>query len=175
MGGYLVADAFRVREHDGLQFRARLSRPAYCFWIAFLPDGKVELCCETPDEPPRSTTAPAYPAIDSELMFELSDGLGIQAFALVMSKQPLPSYAEWLKKMPPCPWTATTLPEVPDIRHHDGQWEEVFPLDPSFKPRGQGEPRRGRDSLQELVAWLRSDPAESAVDVWSIPVLSRVR
>jgi hypothetical protein len=80
--------------NDDVQVRSRLDAPAYFYLIALNADGKVQLC-----HPPEETESPSpsdaivYPR--SDYMFPLNDGVGLQAFILVVSRQPLPPFAEW--------------------------------------------------------------------------------
>jgi serine/threonine protein kinase len=167
---------YRLREGDAVQFRARLSRPAYCFWLAFRPDGVEELCFpQDADQPPPLTDEPAYPVLDpDQIVYGLTDGAGMQAFALVVSDEPLPSYNAWRAARGTSPWRPTELPKSKAIRHHDSRWEEVFSLDRTNQTRGGGERRKGeRSELQSLVAWLRTDKQLAIVDAWALPVLPR--
>ena len=80
--------------------RAELSEPAYAYLIAFRPDGTDELCDpDDEDMPPQKKPQPQYPPpTKSDERYRLSEGAGLQAFALVVSRQPLPSYREWKKR-----------------------------------------------------------------------------
>ncbi len=79
---------------DDVKVHAQLNAPAYCYLIALNPDGKAQLC-----HPTRSTVAPPksdeieYPL--ESLYFPLTDGVGLQAFVLLASREPLPSFADW--------------------------------------------------------------------------------
>jgi serine/threonine protein kinase len=79
---------------DDVRVHARLDAPAYCFLIAFNPDGKVQLChpSEETKAPPPSDEI-VYPAGD--LYFPLTDGTGLQAFLLLASREPLPPFDKW--------------------------------------------------------------------------------
>ncbi len=72
---------------------AELSEPAYSYLIAFRPDGTDELCDpENEDTPPARKRQPAYPPpTKADVRYRLSEGAGLHAFALVVSRQPLPS------------------------------------------------------------------------------------
>jgi hypothetical protein len=175
--GLVVKAPYRLREGDAVQFRAQLSRPAYCYWVAFRPDGVIEVCYpQDADQPPQPTDTPAYPADDGgNLAYGLTDGLGVQAFVLVVSDAPLPPYREWLAQQGECPWKATTVLDAAQaarIRHNDGRWEEDFPLHGGGVTRGAGDELVGqRGDLAELVEWFRADERFAVVDAWALPVL----
>lgn len=174
--GLLLRDPYRLREGDAVQFRAQLSRPAYCYWLAFRPDGVEELCYpQDPDQPPPLTDEPSYPVSDpDQIVYGLTDGAGLQAFALVASDQPLPSYNAWRKTRGASPWRSAAVTQSTVIRHHDSRWEEVFSLDDVNQQRGAGERRQGdRSELEALVAWLRTDKQLAAIEAWALPVLPR--
>lgn len=155
----VVQDPFRLRFGDAVQFRAKLSRPAYCFWLAFRPDGVEELCFPhdshgkgDPTQPPPLTDKPSYPMEPSyptvdqdETEYVLADGIGLQAFVLVVSQTPLPAYGEWRRRLPDCPWRPIS-DENSSIRHHDGHWEEVFAPDRRGQTRGAGGRSLGKRS-----------------------------
>jgi serine/threonine protein kinase len=90
--------------NDLVRVTARFTGPAYCYLIAFNPDGADQLCYPAraeADKPPKPRTDLTYPT--GEAMFQL-DAAGLQAFALVATHQPLPSYAEWRKRLTPFGW-----------------------------------------------------------------------
>lgn len=175
--GRLNEDPYRLRFKDAVKFRAKFSRPAYCFWIAFRPDAVVELCWppeEAQNDPPPLTDKPSYLADDAEHAFGLTDAIGLQAFVLVVSESPLPAFDEWLKKLPDSPWHAQ--PEAGTvIRRHDGISEEVYDIYRIGTTRGGREPLRGKPSpLTELVKWIRgSQDPPPIVEAWGLPVRAR--
>src|SRR5262249_22766410 len=76
---------------DDVRVHAQLSVPAYCYLIALNPDGKVQLCePSTPTEAPAQTDRLDYP--QGTVYFPLTDGVGLQAFVLLVSRQPLPPF-----------------------------------------------------------------------------------
>lgn len=159
-----------------MQFRARLSRPAYCFWLAFRPDGVEELCFPTDrDQPPPRTDVPSYPVLSpDQTVYGLTDGAGMQAFVLVVSERPLPAYSVWRAARGLGPWQPSPGMPRKTICHHDGQWEEVFLFDRHNQTRGAGERQQGAVSeLQSLVTWLKRDKQLAAVEAWALPVLPR--
>src|SRR5262249_29205955 len=74
---------------DDVRVKARLSAAAYCYLIALNPDGNLQLCSpEDPAAAPALTAEIDYPA-DPRVGFSLTDGVGLQAFVLVASREPL--------------------------------------------------------------------------------------
>ena len=173
--GAVLDDRYQLRLGDAVQFRARLSRPAYCFWLAFRPDGGEDLCFpEDAAAPPPLTDKPAYPDSDPNTIYSLTDGVGLQAFILVASETPLPSYSAWRKKLPPAPWETAASGNTSEIRHHDGALEETFPLDRAGLFRGKGARMEGEhNGLSALVNWLRQDKSLTIIDAWAFPVLEK--
>ena len=168
---------YRLRFGDSVQFRAKLSQPAYSFWIAFRPDGVEELCLPTDMKlPPTLTDELVYLPEHYGEAFGLTDAVGLQAFVLVVSKNPLPSYDEWRAKLPDSPWRAE--PNAGSmILHHDASTDALrsFDIEPSETTRGGREPLRGQpNALAELVTWIRrSQDSPPLVEAWGLPVLPR--
>ena len=97
--GLIGFDAVAGRLDQDARVHVKLRAPAYCFLIAFNPDGRAQLCYpESPTIVPPATAAIDYPE-DSNQGFALTDGVGTQLFVVVASSKPLPSYAEWSKSM----------------------------------------------------------------------------
>ncbi len=169
----LGRSSFAAREEDDVAVQAELSEPAYSYLIAFRPDGTDELC--DPDDenaPPPKKTQPAYPPpAKSDYRYRLSEGAGLYAFALVVSREPLPAYREWKKRVGPTSWTAK-LPCEPGVVWRDDH-EGLVPLtaDDASGTRGKG--AKARDSggpAGKLASWLRGLPGVNAVTVEAFPV-----
>ncbi len=86
--GPLGRKSFAAREDDEVTVQAELSEPAYSYLIAFRPDGTDELCDpEDEDTPPPRKHEPLYPPpAKSDERYRLSEGAGLYAFALVVSR-----------------------------------------------------------------------------------------
>ena len=99
--GLLGRKSFTARLDDDVTVQAELSEPAYSYLIAFRPDGTDELCDpEDEDTPPARKRQPLYPPpAKSDERYRLSEGTGLYAFALVVSRQPLPPYREWKRRI----------------------------------------------------------------------------
>ena len=99
LGDLRNSDKALVR--DDVRVVAQLNRPAYCYLIAFNPDGTEQLCHPAFDGtdplgarkvvPPESNEVRFFP--DDKGYFNL-DSAGLQVFVLVVSAHPLPASAE---------------------------------------------------------------------------------
>ena len=94
-------------EEDDVRVYVRLTAPAYCYLIALNPDGKPQLCVPRDDlTPPVRLSEVNYPP-EPGLAFGLTDGVGLQAFVLVASRDPLPAYRVWCARAGGLPWRPT--------------------------------------------------------------------
>jgi len=171
--GKLGERSFAVRSGDDVTVQAELSEPAYAYLIAFRPDGVDEICDpDDPDSPPGKTEEPRYPpAAKTSVVYRLDNGSGLQAFAVVVSRTPLPPYREWRKQHGIAPWKKGSSSPAGVVWLDDGQ---------SLTPLTAGDPTgtRGKDALirgggspvAELAAWLRAIPGVDAVAVKAFPV-----
>jgi hypothetical protein len=105
--GAIGSHVFAGRLDDDVRVHARLTRPAYCYLIALNPDGTPQLCVPADEStPPRRSSEVIFPP-DPTDGFGLTDGVGLQAFVLFASRDPLPSYRDWLAHLGGLPWQAT--------------------------------------------------------------------
>jgi Protein kinase domain len=94
----LASDPPRLK--DMVRVQVKFSRPTYCYLIALNPDGTVQLCHSDGDDGSRSPRRElAFPENPADY-FGLTDGSGLQAFALVISDRPLPTYQTWKSLVP---------------------------------------------------------------------------
>ena len=72
---------------------AQLDMPNYGYLIAMNPDGTVQLCAHLgeSESPPLSAMIPAGKPVE----FLFTDGPGLQVFAVVTSRKPLPAFKDW--------------------------------------------------------------------------------
>jgi hypothetical protein len=171
--GVLGRTSFGAREDDDVTVHAELSEPAYSFLIAFRPDGTDELCDpEDEDTPPTKKQQPIYPPpAKSDERYRLSEGAGLQAFALVVSREPLPSYREWKRRIGPMAWAARLPCESGVVWRDDGQGPEPLLADDGGLTRGKG--AKARDSggpAAKLASWLRGLPGVDVVTLEAFPV-----
>jgi hypothetical protein len=161
--GTLGVNRFAARFGDDVRVLAKLGAPAYCYLLAFNPNGTEQLC-----DPADNATAPSqsvvmdYPPgeLDS---FGLTDGPGLQAFVLLASRQPLPAYAEWRGRIQEIPWRPV---EASGVWRFDGA---------RFEPLGseRGQVRQLADVPQpfvELCQFLQEWPGVDAIQALAFPV-----
>jgi hypothetical protein len=162
--------SFSARFNDQVQVSAALSKPAYCYLLAFNADGTEQLCLpEDPNVPPPFRQRLEFPP-GADRAFTLNDGVGVQAFVLVASRQPLPAYAAWKEGRPKLTWPVLRpVPEV--VWRGDGQ--RVYPVTPGGEQRGDVTALRGVPPLEGLCRELRSGPGVEAVSALAFPVLPR--
>jgi hypothetical protein len=141
---------------------ARLDRPAYCYVIAFTPDGH-DLLYYPPDRdvPPPKSAEIKYP--DDQGYLPLTNGAGLQAFVLVASNDPLPAYERWRSGLGDVPWQPTQA---------DGVWRSVGRgLEPAMAVRGvPTEPSQPPATLSQLYRFLETRPGVAAVRALAFPV-----
>ncbi|HKB01969.1 MAG TPA: tetratricopeptide repeat protein [Gemmataceae bacterium] len=133
LGDLRTSEVARVR--DDVRVVARFSRPAYCYLIAFNPDGGEQLCHPAFDGTNPEGARKVRPEPVTEVKFFPEDKdyfnldvAGLQVFVLVASSEPLPPYAEWKEKVGKIPWRA--VPHGGESRwQFDGK--EVSPLAPT--------------------------------------------
>jgi len=170
----LGKDAFLTHCDDSVTVDARLSRPAYAFLIAFRPDGTDEVCFpEKEDEAPPRTAQPKYPSVSQGVNYGLDEGAGLQAFALVVSSEPLPSYKEWWSQRRGCPWQKHAAPR--GVVWRTGGLDDVEALtedDPDGR-RGKGVAVQGKTPVAQLAAWLRRTPQVEALQVRGFAVMPK--
>jgi serine/threonine protein kinase len=170
--GLLGRKSFAARCDDQLTVNGELSAPAYCYLIAYRPDGTEEVCFpEKEDEAPPLTERPRYPSESVGKEIGLNEGPGLCAFVLVARSKPLPPYAEWRPRQGESPWTRSdAMPGVvwrldgTDLRAHT-------PDDP--EARGKGQEPRGVGELLRLVEWLRQGTEAEAVSAVAFAVQRR--
>lgn len=125
--------------NDSARIRVELTQPRYCFLIAFNPDGKDQLCIPLDrNEVPRLTKSIVYhPQLD--MAFRFTDGVGAQAFVLLVSREPLPSFNAWIAAHGPVPW-------------HKTNWKGVWVFD------GQQLDRRDKDRAEGKLETTELQP-----------------
>lgn len=164
-----------VVEDDDLRIEAQFDKAHYCFLFALNPDGVVQLCYPEGDdeawdqiqsEPIRQLRYPS----DSGLGFPFTDGIGQQAFVLIRSENPLPSFRKWLSSVGSI---QNSLAET------NGRWlwlnGTVSPAVSQRDEETRGTPRKLRgfepfDNMMRTIQGLNSDQDVSGI---SFPVESR--
>jgi tRNA A-37 threonylcarbamoyl transferase component Bud32 len=176
--GILGRRSFLTREDDEVTVRAELSAPGYAYLIAFRPDGHDELCDpDDEDTPPSRKLEPMYPALSrTGERYRLTEGSGLQVFALVVSHEPLPSYRVWKQRHGPAPWSAKLAGDPGVIWRDDNLGlQPLLANDPTgirskgFQGRGSG------GAAAKLASWLRGLPGVDAVTLEAFPVVPALR
>jgi hypothetical protein len=193
--GLIGTDHKTIELNDGVRFTVKLSAPAYCYLVAFNPDGKEQLCY--PEAATEGEARAAVPPKVAELRFPgagskfVLDQAGLQAFVLVASSRPLPAYAEWRAGAGAPPWAKPDPREWGGVWRFDGaDWAELIAnselrpvsaavaklkLPDSFKKEsGTGTvAKRGTPppkAQAALAEFFRKQPEFDAVQVLSFPV-----
>jgi hypothetical protein len=163
---------------DHVAIRATLTEPAYAYLIAFQPDGQVVVCDPLDEsEPPKPSTVPGYPhppASPASERFELTDGVGVQAFALVASRSPLPAFHDWIEQHGRPPWRAGVPVDPGIVWRHDGTWIDGVSADNTQGTRGPGAKTRrshgAEKAVDDLGRWLAAVPGVEGVAVEAFTV-----
>ncbi len=172
-GGILGRESFTARLEDDVTVRAELSEPAYSFLIAFRPDGTDQLCDPDDDDlrPPRKHQPHYPPLAKSDERYRLSEGAGLYAFALVVSRQPLPPYREWKNQHGPMPWATKLACDPGVVWRDDDQGLQPFLADDPAGTRGKGVKAHGSGGpAAKLASWLRGLPGVDVVTLEAFPV-----
>jgi hypothetical protein len=162
------ADVFAAHLDDRVLIYVDFSEPVYAFLLAFNPDGKEQRCLpKDPGKPPEQRDRLD---LGVETAFRLNDGVGLQAFVVVASRQPLPSYAVWKTQRPEVRWQ--TLPAGEGIvwRSDEGRLE---PVTRGEDVRGELVKLEGVAPLAELCRTLRAAPGVEALAVEAFAVLPK--
>jgi serine/threonine protein kinase len=154
--------------NDEVRIHARLNAPAYCYLIALHPNGSTQLYY--PEgvagevTPPPLSDQVSYPLGDN--VSPLTDGVGLQAFVLVASRQPLLAYTEWKARLGSLPWCET---RAEGVWHYDGQQYQRF-------SRRRSDPRPAAavvpGPFASVCRALAQGPGIDAIAAWAFPVLT---
>src|SRR5262249_37639213 len=123
---------------------------------------------ERDGEPPPLTDQPGYGSVAKNLSYNLTEGVGLEVFMLVVSRKRLPAYTEWRKARGDSPWRST--PALPGlVWRYDG--EELILC--TERQRSKGREIQGGGLVGQLAAWLRQAPDVDTVAGIGFPVLGR--
>ena len=98
-------------------------------------------------------------------------GLRHQPAVIALSRQPLPTYREWKRRMGPMAWAARLPCEPGVVWRDDG--EGVWPIvaEDTARTRGKGAKARGAgEPIAKLASWLRGVPGVDAVTLEAFSV-----
>ena len=160
----VVGPLFRngpTKENDDLRVDAEFSDPVFCFLIALNPDGVTQLCF--PEDSGEAQSEPIselrFPA-DSGQGFGFTDGAGQQAFLLIRSNEPLPSFADWQQGV-------GAFPKLDDTE--SGRWfwrnERLEPWSEHGETRGAIRHLKGSEQFSALCERLRKN---KQLDVYGV-------
>jgi len=158
-----LGDEFLTAHYDDqVRLEARLSEPAYSYLIAFNTDGRDQLCHPSgQDRPPGKSVAMGFPG-DWGRGLRLNDGPGLQAFVLIASRAPLPSYAAWKGLVGTVPWRPAS---------GAGSWRyDGHSFHPLGAERGAVEELPGLGAFAELCQSLKGCPGVEAIQALAFPV-----
>jgi serine/threonine protein kinase len=160
--GVLGEDRFRTRLNYRVSVDVELSEPVYTYLIAFNPTAKADaqehhFPRSAGEYPPKPLTR-----LSPDKILRLNDGVGLQAFAVVASRQSLASYVDWRKTRPPLPWGLTkATPGV--VWLSDGT--DVTGSFEQGSTRGGEEDMPDKAALRALAGALTELPGVDAVSV----------
>ena len=162
--GTIGEESSGSREQDGVRVEARFNGPAFCYLLAFNPDGKVQLCHPRDERnPPGLLTELIYPS-DQTDAFYLTDGSGQQMFALVASASPLPAFTEWRTEHGAPPWTHMEPVALVRIRDRTNVSEAGSPV------RGEVRKLSGVKVIDAVARYLRERVPTGTVELIGFPV-----
>jgi tRNA A-37 threonylcarbamoyl transferase component Bud32 len=168
----LGVKSFATRFGDQVRVSAELSEPAFAYLLAFNADGTEQLLVPSdPRAAPPRRNGMEYPEAAGDA-FNLDDGVGLQAFVVVASKQPLPAYTAWKKDLPTLPWKTLPVREAVVWRCDGRRLDAVLPG--GRVERGTVGQLAGVGPLAELCRQLRSTPGVEALAAVAFPVLPRL-
>jgi serine/threonine protein kinase len=181
--GFLGDGSRETRHGDRVVVDIEFTKPAYAYLIGFNFDGKQQLlwpCAPRPPhagDPRRAPVAVAqfqYPPAASgkgtPRGYALDDDKagGMQAFMVVASNKPLPSFQEWEKKFAQaCPWRK--IPASPGVWWSDGR--KLGAVRDGL--RGSVVPLKGQPPLRQLADWVREAGNDLVVEAIAFPVYPR--
>jgi hypothetical protein len=171
--GKLGVSSFKVELGDDVTIDAELSEPAYCFLIAFRADGQDEVFVpDNPEARPGKTRNPSYPPESKpDLVYRLAEGSGLCAFAVVVSRTPLPPYRDWKARRGSPPWQKGLSAAPGVVWWYDCHRLPALTEDDRDSQRGHGATVRGcGTAVAELAVWLKEDPGVDAVAIKAFAV-----
>jgi tRNA A-37 threonylcarbamoyl transferase component Bud32 len=159
-----------VRVNDDVRVTGELSAPAHCYLIAFNPDGTEQLCY--PEDADGMGAQATRPDARTEIHYPqdrhvfVLDAVGLQAFVLAASTQPLPPYEDWRSGTGTMPWK--TVQTGGAWRwYFDGRQFTRYPQE-----RGRIEPKEtAPEALQKLCDFFKSRSEFEVVQLFAFPVV----
>jgi hypothetical protein len=184
--GELGKDSSATRFDDAVRLEVRLSARVRLYLVAFNPDGTEQLLWPALARDPGKGDPHTQPARVQRLVYPLGGDWfylndeprgGLQALAVVASRQPLPPYAEWRARRGAAPWQRLPAGEGVWLADVEGTYlvqPGLEPLRGGVKPRlepfrGGVKPLPGTPPLGQLVQSLHTEGVDW-VEVVAFPV-----
>jgi hypothetical protein len=158
--GQIGHDYRAARFGDLAQITAKVNEPAWGYLITFTADGRDFRLLQRnqPDAPPEKSA-------ELSGTWRLDDGVGLQAFVLVASRDPLPPYSTWRRQPPKELWWP---------RNGAGVWSDdnglCQRLDQTRGPVDEGELPGQATALAQLCRWLKTCSGVHGVRALAFPV-----
>jgi serine/threonine protein kinase len=167
LGDFGIGSCLAARDDDDARVHVELSEPAHCFLIAFDPNGEQELCHpRDPASLPARMAEIHYPpdrvAPARQSYFALNNGAGLQAFALLVSREPLPPFPQWQARVGVAPWRHE---KADGVWSFDGRRLQLLGVERSERQRDGPPP-----AVEQLCRFLQRCPGIDAVQVLAFPV-----
>jgi hypothetical protein len=158
---------YRVFLNERVEVEAELSEPAYTYLIAFNPADKPESQEQYVPKSEAERPPEKRDRLDPDTRLTMDDGVGLQAFAVVASRQPLPAYTQWLQRRPPLPWERIREPsKAVWVSDGEGIRRRLDGLD-----RATEEPSPDKALVRKLGRALKGIPGIEAVSVVGFAVV----
>jgi serine/threonine protein kinase len=176
-GGAIGVDSFRARFGDGVRLEADLSAPAYAYLLAFNANGSEQLLLPENDrQRPDDRVGPlrrrhlTFPTRGGKLLYlDDEERGGLQVFAVVASRRPLPPFAAWKKRQGDLGWRK----QKPGLRVWVADLKGVYPRSKGVPlKRGTVEDWPGAPPLTRLAQALRVGGVEQ-VEMLAFPVQAK--
>ena len=146
---------------DDVRVEATFDRPAYCYLVALNPDGAIQICSPEDETTPPTASAELRFPTDPSAYFGLTDGAGTQAFVLLASGKPAPSFQEWKARVGEIPWSASATAGVWEF---DGKTSKRLP-----DTRGTIRKRLPK-AIDEAFTFLKERDAAPVIHAIAFPV-----
>jgi hypothetical protein len=180
--GDISASDQPILANDSVRVSVKLSTPAYCYLIAFNPDGTEQLCY--PEDAkltaifyPKNKDAQAMmtkPGLEADFRFPrdqyFEPGMpGLQVFVLIVAEEPLPPYAQWREKVGAIPWKKAESYNQPWRWRYDGKDYVRFPGERGTRVDRGAAPAEFR----QLCDFFRARPDVHTIHAWAFPVTKK--
>jgi hypothetical protein len=175
--GRLGEEVFGARVGDVITVTVELSKPGYCYLIGFNFNGEEQLLWPAdekgeaaPGQKPAKVARLRYPPGNIKLALEEKDDEvgGLQVYAVVASRRPLPAYQEWRNSRGTVAWRK--------FQEFKGVWQAdplgAYPVKAGQADRGRLWKDASGPPLAELCQALRVGGV-TAVEAVAFPVRAK--